>query len=174
LISLRQTHFQLLGLPEQFRLDAERLNRQFLALQTQVHPDKFAHLPEAERRLSAQWSTRVNEACDVLRNPVARARYLLALRGVDTQEETNTAMPMDFLMRQMEWREAIAEARGDVERLEKIESRLREEKRALQEQLAVALDDQRDDALAAESVRKLKFMEKLAADVASAIDEIDN
>jgi molecular chaperone HscB len=173
--NLQQNHFQLFDLPERFRLDSEQLTRSFLALQAQVHPDKFAHLPETDRRLAAQWAMRVNEARDVLRDPVARARYLLALRGVDTQEETNTAMAADFLMQQMEWRESVAEAArdGDFDRLEQIKSRLNADRRALQEQLAAALDDERNDALAAESVRKLRFLEKLAADIDAAFDEMD-
>lgn len=171
----QQNYFRLFGLPESFRLDVEQLDRQFHALQTQVHPDKFAHLSESERRLSMQWATRVNEAYEALRSPIARARYLLLLRGVDTQEETNTAMPMDFLMEQMEWREAVAEARraADLGQLDQIESRLSHETRALREQLAVTIDESHDYALAAESVRKLKFMEKLAEDIAAAFDEID-
>lgn len=171
----RQNFFQLFDLPECYRLDDAQLEQKFHALQTQVHPDKFAHFPEAERRVSMQWATRVNEAYQTLRSPVARARYLLALHGVDTQEETNTAMPMDFLLEQMEWREAIEEAQraGDVGQLDELEARLKREIRALHELLAVKIDSEHGYAAAAESVRKLKFMEKLAEEIASAFDEID-
>ncbi|MBI3903009.1 MAG: Fe-S protein assembly co-chaperone HscB [Nitrosomonadales bacterium] len=171
-----QNFFQLFGLPVRYRLDSAQLERQYHALQTQVHPDKFAHLPEAERRLPMQWATRVNEAYQTLRSPIRRARYLLALHGVDTQEETNTAMPMDFLMAQMEWREAIEEAQQarDAGQLDKLEARLNQETRALHELLAVKIDDSHDYAYAAEGVRKLKFLEKLAEEIVSAFDTIDN
>src|SRR6185436_14124387 len=78
--------------------------------QSRVHPDRFAAGSEAERRVAMQWAARANEAYRTLRDPVGRARYLLALKGFDTGEETNTAMPADFLMQQMEWREAVAAA----------------------------------------------------------------
>src|SRR6185369_16712339 len=99
---LQKNHFELLGLPIAFSVDPARLERGFRALQTQVHPDRFAAGTEAERRVAMQWATRANEAYRTLRDPVDRARYLLSLRGFDTGEETNTAMPADFLMQQME------------------------------------------------------------------------
>jgi molecular chaperone HscB len=175
-LNFQQNFFQLFGLPELFRLDSAQLDPQFHALQTQVHPDKFAHLSEAERRMSMQWATRVNEAYQTLREPIARARYLLGLRGVDTQENTNTAMPMDFLMGQLEWREAVDESRQarDVAALDKLESRLQHEMHELETHLAVAIDDRHDYAAAAGDVRKLKFLEKLAEEISSAFDEIDN
>ena len=171
----QQNYFQLFRLPESFRLDGARLEQQYHELQTQVHPDRFAHLPEAERRLSMQWATRVNEAYQTLRSPIGRARYLLSLRGVDTQEESNTAMPMDFLVQQMEWREAMEEARRaqDMGELEQMEARVRQETQALHELLAARIDDERNYHAAAEGVRKLKFLEKLEEEIASAFDEID-
>ena len=174
-LDFKQNFFQLFGLPESYRLDNAQLDRQYHALQTQVHPDKFTHLPETERRLSMQWATRVNEAYQTLRSPVARARYLLLLRGVDTQEETNTAMPMDFLTEQMEWREAIEEVQqsGEIAELDKLETRLMHETRALHERLAVGIDDEHDYAAAAEGVRKLRFLEKLAEEIASVFDALD-
>ena len=166
----------MFSLPQACRLDNALLERHYHALQEQVHPDKFSHLSEAERRLSMQWSARVNEAYQTLSNPARRARYLLSLHGVDIQEETNTAMPADFLMEQMEWREAIEEARQarDAAELDKLESRLQHEMHALQEQLADKLDIECDYAAAAESVRKLKFLEKLAEEIHAAFDAIDN
>jgi molecular chaperone HscB len=174
-LDFQQNYFQLFGLPEHYRLENGRLEQQFHELQTRVHPDKFAHLPESERRLSMQWATRVNEAYQTLRSPIGRARYLLALHGVDTQEESNTSMPMDFLMQQMEWREAIEEARhaNSMSELGKLEGRINQETRTLQELLAVKIDDEQDYATAAESVRKLKFMEKLAEEILAAFDELD-
>ena len=158
----QKNHFQLFGLPEHYRIDDARIERAFRTLQAQVHPDKFAHLPESGRRVSMQWSTHVNEAYQILRNPVARARYLLALHGVDTQEEINTAMPLDFLMEQMDLREAVAKARSDTDpaQLSQMERQLNLEMGELKEKLAVALDDTQDYTLASENVRKLKFMEK--------------
>lgn len=171
----QQNFFQLFNLSARFQIDTALLEKSFLALQAQVHPDKFAHLPEAERRVSMQWATRVNEAYQTLRKPLDRARYLLALHGVETQEETNTAMPLDFLMQQLEWREAIEEAlqaKNEVA-LDELQSRLRKDVHALQQQLAQTIDTGHDYLAAAGIVRKLKFFEKLAEDISSAYDELE-
>jgi len=92
-----------------------------------VHPDRFAHAGDAERRASLQWTTRVNEAFHVLKNPVARAKHLLELHGVDVAFETNTAMPAEFLMQQMELREALEAAaeQKSSESLDRLRSDLR-------------------------------------------------
>lgn len=174
-LDFQQDFFQLFNLPARFQIDPTLLEQSFLALQTQVHPDKFAHLPEVERRVSMQWATRVNEAYQTLRKPLDRARYLLALHGVETQEETNTAMPPDFLMQQMEWREAIEEAlqAKDEAALDELQSKLRKDASALQQKLAQAIDIERDYLAAAGIVRKLKFFEKLAEGIASAFDELE-
>jgi molecular chaperone HscB len=173
---LQQDFFSLFHLPRRFRIDGTVLEQGYLALQAQVHPDKFAHLSEAERRFSVQLATRVNEGYQTLRSPLNRARYLLTLHGVDTQEESNTAMPAEFLMQQMEWREALEEAvhAKDMETLETLEQRMQHEARQLHQQLAVDLDEMLDFAAASGIVRKLKFLEKLAEEIHAAYDEIDN
>lgn len=173
----QQNFFQLFDLPACFELDAAALDARYRALQAQVHPDKFADQNEAAQRLAMQRATQVNEAYQTLRQPVARARYLLALRGVDTQEESNTAMPVDFLAQQMEWREATEDAArmADTDALMALEHRLHNETRALQQQLGLQLDDENhyNLAAAAGTVRKLRFLEKLAEEITSALDEID-
>lgn len=171
-----KTHFQRFGLEPSFRIDTAKLEQSFRALQAQVHPDKSAHLADSEQLLAMQRSTLVNEAYQTLKSPIKRARYLLALNSVDTQEETNTAMPVDFLMSQMEWREAVADAQRlrDVAALDQLESRMKQDTRALETQLAVKIDDEQDYQAAAELVRKLRFMEKLAEEIGSAYDDIDN
>src|SRR6185312_15300702 len=102
-----QNHFELFGLPPSYGMDEEILEKAYREIQARVHPDRFAHAGDAERRASLQWTTRVNEAYRTLRNPVSRASHLLALNGVDVAFETNTAMPAEFLMEQMELREAL-------------------------------------------------------------------
>ena len=171
----QQNFFELFGLNARYRIDGAQLEQHYRTLQSQVHPDKFSHLSEAERRVSMQWATRVNEAYQTLNNPVRRARYLLSLNGVDTQEETNTAMPAAFLVEQMEWREAIEEAQQarDENVLTGLETRLQHEIRELEQQLAVKLDDEQQYPAAAEAVRKLKFLEKLGEEIISAFDTID-
>ncbi len=176
MLDAAKTHFQLFGLESSFKLDRKRLEEAYRALQAEVHPDKSAHLADSEQRLAMQRSTLVNEAYQTLKSPIRRARYLLALNGIDTQEETNTAMPVDFLMSQMEWREAVADAqkRRDVAALDRLASGMKQDTARLEESLAVKIDEDRDYEGAALLVRKLRFMEKLAEEIGSAYDEIDN
>src|SRR5258707_3802391 len=104
---LHQNHFELFGLTARFSIDPEALEARYHELQREVQPDRFAAAPDAERRVSMQLATCVNEAYQTLKSPLKRAVYILQLRGVDPKFETNTAMPTEFLMEQMGWRERI-------------------------------------------------------------------
>jgi molecular chaperone HscB len=170
-----QSHFELFGLQPAFAVDEERLERAYREIQSRVHPDRFANAGDAERRASLQWTTRVNEAYRTLRNPVARASHLLALKGVDVAFETNTAMPADFLMQQMELREALEDATEAKKptALEQLHKRLAADQRKLEARLAERLDVQRDYAGAADLVRELKFLEKLEAEIDAAYETIE-
>ena len=167
---LQQHFFELFGLPARYHLDNALLDRHYHALQAQFHPDKLSLLSEAERRASMQSAARVNEAYQTLRSSTRRACYLLALHGVNLPEETSLAMSDDFLMQQMGWREAIADAQhtGDAHVLVELETRLQHEMRELEEQLAVRIDSEQNYADAAEEVHKLSFLEKLAQEIANA------
>jgi len=105
-----QNHFDLFQLPARFDLDMGALDAAYRDVQGRVHPDRFVNAGNAEKRVAMQWATRANEAYQTLKNPQKRAQYLCELNGVDLQTDSNTAMPMAFLMQQMEWREALGEA----------------------------------------------------------------
>lgn len=137
-----------------------------------MHPDRFANAGDAERRASMQWSTRANEAYRLLKDPVQRARYLLELHGVDTGFETDTAMPGDFLARQIELREALEEAKAkqDTTALDAMKRDLAASSRALEADLASRIDGAQDYAGAAGAVRRLQFLKRLAEEVEAAYD----
>lgn len=168
--TLQQDFFSLFGLPRQQALEADKLELLYRDIQTRVHPDKHAHLSDAEKRLAMQWATHVNEAYQTLKDPLRRARYLLHLAGHDVQLETNTAMSVEFLMAQMALREAVAEAKeaGDAAALDGLHQRLRKEKRAEYELLQQVLDANLLDR-AGELVRQLMFQEKLIQEIDDAL-----
>lgn len=176
MIDLAHDYFTLFGVEPGFRLDMVRLERAYLDLQARVHPDRHAHLPQAQQRQALQWATRVNEAWRTLRQPLSRALYLLERAGVAVGLETNTAMSPEFLIEQMEWREAVEEARegGDGQALEHLHQRLRAQARTMNDLLARQIDDERDLAAAAESVRRLKFIEKLETDIEEALEALEH
>ena len=166
------SHFELFGLPPAFSIDELMLEKAYRDIQSQVHPDRFAHAGDAERRASLQWTTRVNEAFRVLKNPVSRARHLLELHGIDVAFETNTAMPPEFLMQQMELRETLEEAK-DASALDSLRAKLRKEKRQLEGSIAEAIDAKKDYAGAAGLVRKLQFLDRLDEEIDSAYEGIE-
>ncbi|WP_263772728.1 Fe-S protein assembly co-chaperone HscB [Propionivibrio soli] len=168
-------HFSLFGLPQTFRLDDAGLDKRYREIQAQVHPDRFASAGDTERRLSLQNATRVNEAYQTLKKPLLRAQYLLGLAGHDLDTESNTAMPPEFLMEQMEWREAVAEARlaRDLDELEQLHHRVKQRMNSRYEQLANLLDDQRKYAAAADRLRRLMFLEKLLAEIDDAMAALE-
>jgi molecular chaperone HscB len=170
----RLNHFELLGLAPRFALDGPGLEQAYRQLQSRVHPDRFAASGDADRRLAMQWATRANEAYRTLRDPVARARYLLGLKGFDTGEETNTSMPPDFLMQQMEWREAVGEAnaRLDAAALQGLREDIAAEREEMLRQLERALDREANFDAGCSLVRKLRFLEKLDEEIDEALDPI--
>jgi molecular chaperone HscB len=169
-------YFELFQMPPHFRLDLGTLDRHYLELQTRVHPDKSAHLSDAERRLSLQWATLTNEAYQTLKRPLERARYLLKIHGVDTREEDNTAMPKEFLLEQIEWREELQEAvvLRHQDAMERMAARLKSETDNLFDSLATLLDDQRQHPAAAVMVRQLAFLEKLGRDLNDALAALED
>jgi molecular chaperone HscB len=166
--------FTLFQLAPRFRLDLAELEARYLALQGKVHPDRYARADERARRLSMQMAARVNEAYRALREPLARARYLLSLAGHDAAE-SNVRMEPEFLIAQMEWREAVQEARngGEPHELERLRQRLALEMQDRYRRLAALFDEQGDLPAAAEDVRQLMFLEKLRDDIEDALAFLD-
>lgn len=173
-MDFNRNHFELFGLKPGFAIDSEALERAYRSIQSEVHPDRFAHAGEAEKRLSMQWTTRLNEAYQTLRRPFERARYLLELQGIHALDPNNTRMPADFLMQQMEWREALAETQTtkDFAGLQRLEKDMRAVAETLLAQMAALLDERHDYAQAAEVLRKYRFMEKLLAEIDAAYEEL--
>jgi len=174
-MDFKADHFVLFGIKPAFRLDLSDLDSRYRDIQAQVHPDRFANAGEAERRLSMQWATHANEAYQTLKKPLERAKYILHLAGHDIKAESNTAMPADFLMEQMEWREAVMDARngGDHHELEHLHNRLRSDVNNRYEELAQLLDDAGDHAQATDRVRRLMFLEKLLYEIDDALASLE-
>jgi molecular chaperone HscB len=168
----QQNHFELFGVPPAYALDLELLDRAYLDIQSKIHPDRYAHAGDAERRASMQMTMQVNEAHRTLKSPVQRAAYLIGLNGVDVALETNTAMPHDFLVEQMELRERLEEA-PDADALGRLEQELFGLKEGLQAQIAECIDARHDYHGAAELVRKLMFLEKLDEDINAAYETLE-
>jgi len=161
---LDEDDFTLFGLPQRFAMDRPELDARWRALQAQVHPDRFAAEGASAQRQAMQWAVRINEAYQRLRDPVARAGYLCELRGVPVDAQRHTAMPKDFLMQQMNWREALEEA-GSAGEVAALDAQVQAQERSLFSVLEQQLDVSADLQAAAQSVRALMFLAKFRADI---------
>jgi molecular chaperone HscB len=167
---LGKNYFELFGLPATYDLDTTDLAARYRELQRRFHPDRYATALESERRLAVQMTAQINAAYQTLRDPVARGSYLLGLRGVTTDEDTDTRMDPAFLMQQMELREALDEARTAADRAARCQ--------VLQGQVDALLDSKvmrLRETLAAETapalqqaralVREMQFLQKLSQEI---------
>lgn len=163
-MNLQSTDFELFGVPARFAQDTAQLEARWKELQRQVHPDKFATQGAAAQRVAMQWSARINEAYRRLRDPLKRAAYLCELNGTPIGAETNTAMPAEFLMQQMELREQLDDA-GTAEELRQIDELSASLSGGMLDKIEQQADIQHDWPGVAQSVRALMFLEKLAGDI---------
>ncbi|MFM2068222.1 MAG: Fe-S protein assembly co-chaperone HscB [Pseudomonadota bacterium] len=164
--------FALFDLPLRQAQDLAEIDRRWKALQTQVHPDRFASQGAAAQRLAMQWAVRVNEAHQRLKDPLKRATQLCELHGAPVDAERNTAMPAAFLMQQMEWRESLDEARG-APALEALADAVLTEQKRLHARLADTIDQRADWPAAAALVRALMFVRRFADDIDQRLAELD-
>ena len=171
-MNLQSNDFDLFGLSPTFAQDRAGIDTRWKALQREAHPDNFSTHGAAAQRFAMQWSVRINEAYQRLKDPLKRAAYLCELNGYPINAEDNTAMPAVFLMQQMEWREALDDAVevGELERLNDQVLSVHQNTLALCGRL---LDSQHDFLGAVQQVRALMFIERFASDVEKKIDRID-
>jgi molecular chaperone HscB len=176
MIDFSRNHYLLFGLPERYRFDPAVLDAAYRKLQVAVHPDRHVAGEAAVQRIALQASARVNEAYRTLKDPVARAEYLLHLNGVDAVTATDSALPFDFLERQLERRELAEEAVAgrDVRALDALLRDVRADARTIERQLAALIDDDAAWNEARTPTRELRFLSKLAADIDAMIAALDD
>lgn len=170
-MNLLSHDFAIFGIEPGFALEREALDARWKELQREAHPDRFAASDAQTQRQAMQWSVRINEAYQRLKDPLQRAAYLCELNGSPIQAENNTAMPAAFLMQQMQWREDL-EAADTVEQLEQMASEVAATRKAMLNELQQTADVHRDFAALAGQVRALMFVERFARDVEDRLDQL--
>ena len=168
---LQDNDFVLFGLPERFAQDRAAIDARWKELQREAHPDRFAAQGAAAQRVAMQWSVRINEAYQRLKDPLKRAAYLCELLGAPIDAENNTAMPAAFLMEQMDWRESLDEA-VDEEELETLSGQVTGRRREVLARIHDLLDVEGDPKGAAQQVRALMFVERFAQDIEARLAEL--
>ncbi len=170
-MNLQSNDFELFAVPAQFAQDRAALDARWKELQRQAHPDKFAAQGAAAQRLAMQWSVRINEAYQRLKNPLKRAGYLCELHGAAINAQINTAMPPEFLMQQMQWHEAL----DDAKTADEFDEIVAMAAKTMQTQLLKTqylLDVERNFPAAAQQVRGLMFAERFAKEVDARLDQL--
>lgn len=172
-MNLDADDFTLLGLNRAFALDRAQLDAAWKTLQAQVHPDRFAADGAASQRIAMQWAVRVNEAHQRLKDPLRRAAYLCELAGVPVDAQNNTAMPGDFLMQQMQWREALEEA-GSAAEVEALSDEVTAQRKARLARVTQLLDVDSNAAAAAKDVRALMFIDRLLEEIDARLERYED
>ncbi len=170
-MNLQSNDFELFELPLVYALDRAVLDERWKVLQREVHPDRHAAADAQTQRQAMQWSVRINEAYQRLKDPLQRAAYLCELHGAPIQAENNTAMLPAFLMQQMEWRESLEEA-PSADAVEDLADEVAAARKRMLAQLQVTADEQHDWPALAGQVRALMFVERFARDVESRLEQL--
>lgn len=173
---LSSNFFELFNVSVSFEIDLDLIQQRYRDLQKAVHPDKFVNATAQEKRLSMQQTSWINEALNTLKQPVDRASYLLKLKGVDINLENETTMDKEFLMEQIEMREALSivnSKKDPLEELDRINNTIKNKTDAMAESFSRAYAENKlDDAK--EWIRKMQFMKKAKNEVGELLADIED
>lgn len=170
-MNLQSDDFALFDLPRRFAQERSEIDARWKGLQRQAHPDRHAQHGAAAQRVAMQWSVRINEAYQRLKDPLKRAAYLCELHGAPIGAEDNTAMPAAFLMQQMQWREALDDAHN-VAAVEALDAEVRSARQQALQHCGALIDGAQDYAGAAGQVRSLMFIERFARDIDRRLEQL--
>ena len=170
--------FAVAGLPETYELDVQALRTQVLALQKGLHPDRFANAEPAARRYSLEWSTRLNEALAILRDPLRRADYLLQRQGVDALGEQVKVADPELLMTQMIYRERLEDlvAARDLSGMEALRQEVDTAVTGVVQRLRGLLGilPCAEPEAAGAALRELQFLDKLFGEIDRSEESLQN
>ena len=111
---MTRDYFEFFDLPRNLAIDGKDLEKRFYALSRKWHPDLFARKSQLERDESLEATALLNDGYRTLREPIARALYLLKQEGFDVAEQGSRDVPPDLLEEVFELNMAVEELRdGD-------------------------------------------------------------
>lgn len=161
----QKDYFELLNQPRSYAVDFVSLEETKTKLLARLHPDRFVNASALEKRIAQQMTVQVNEAYATLDDDLKRAQYLCALNGLDVN--ARKPMPAEFLMRQMQWHEAleVAKESNDQAVLEELKDKVHEVRGELRAQLTQAFDQDNNLDVAYELTREFMFIEKVSSQI---------
>ncbi|WP_443090789.1 Fe-S protein assembly co-chaperone HscB [Basfia succiniciproducens] len=166
--------FALFDFPIEFQLDQNRLSERYLALQKALHPDNFANSSAQEQRLAMQKSAEVNDALQILKDPILRADCIIALNtGEQQNTEEKSTQDMAFLMQQMQWREQLEEIENtqDIDGLMTFSAEIEQSNKEKISEISTALS-MKDWQQAKLINDRLRFIKKLMTEIERIEDKL--
>lgn len=171
-----KNYFEIFDIPVSIEVDLNKVSESYHDLQKEFHPDRFSNSDESERRAAVQTTSLINQAFQTLKEPISRVQYMLKLKGVDIDSESDTTMDTEFLMQQMEFREAIAEVRSKddpLEVLDQMASDLKKQINQLMNDFSKSYEASELD-VAREIVRKMQFLIKAQKEVNETSEQLED
>ncbi len=108
--NLSADYFEFLELPRSAAIDPKDLEKRFYALSRQLHPDLYARRSAEEKAYAQDASALLNDAYRTLKDPIARALYLMKLEGFEIGEQGSKDVPPELLEEMFELNMMLEEA----------------------------------------------------------------
>jgi len=162
-------YFDLFRLPRRYRIDVEELEKKFLAISRNIHPDFFGSQSQEMRELSVRLSAELNEALRVLKDPVLRAGYLLENAGGRSAAQ-DRSVPQSVLTEVMRLQEEIEGAAGDGAALARTRERVTARRGQILERIAELADDladrsEKDETELRQAINSVKYYDNLLGEL---------
>ena len=174
-IDLTRNYFELFDFEQGYSIDQQQLADKYRALQSELHPDRFANASDQERRISVQTTAYVNEAYATLKSDLKRAHYLLQLSDIEFNADTETSSDAEFLMQTMELHEEVEETNNSeapLQALDDLSKRLKQDQAMLIAQFSKQYEEKSLIA-AKDTALKLQFYERLTNQVRKKQEQLE-
>lgn len=155
-------YFEIFHLPRCFRVDVILLQEMYYKMQSKIHPDKFVRATQAEKKVAMELTVQINQAYEVLKNPVKRAIYLCECQGINIKTDCGVMLPSNFLEQQINWREMLNSVKisKNINILEQLKNVLSSARTNMLNQIE-SLFKKNDLAQVLQFIYQLMFLEKL-------------
>jgi len=176
--SLSANYFELLNLPAAFNIDKKVLRKNYKALMSICHPDRFVAKSDGEKSAAVLATAHVTQAFNTLKSPPQRASYLLELLGYAVNFNASLSTDTQFLMEQLELRESLeklvsskdpdAEIQALMDHAGSLQTKEGQSFQAFYEELGASVQTESQESLfqnAHDSVLKLRFLEKFFEEI---------
>ena len=137
----QRDYFSFMGFERKMQLDPKKLEETFYALSRQFHPDFYQNKSEQEKTLSLERAAILNKAFQVLKDPLQRVEYLLALECPVPEKERMKA-PAALLQEVFDIQERVeiyrqAKAAGESDRLASLKEEMQQASKEVLEKIRV-------------------------------------